>query len=291
MAWYTGKPALSLLAWGDSNSIGSGGYTPSGGQETTSGLHCYVSATGQVPYSEANLGWRNGLNPNGTNREPEYNSYISTGQQATAAWVGQILGGNGNPAMQAGSLLKQGTGIDTYVYQASAGGTTAEYWKNGNGWTTLDRTVPAALSGIPGTPTGFDCILFSIGGADALAAVPVETHVTNIKTIRSQMIAEGWWVPGVTQVIILDIPQSIKDSTGGWNGTNLVRARLNDRIGLTSSAGYGMADGVHFSPPYYTNAGSQAGRMFLAQVPKQQSVLKMGGVQVTLEGKPIRVHS
>jgi len=293
MAWYTGKTALSVLAWGDSNMFGSGGFTPPGGQVTTTGLWCYASATGQVPYTEANLGWRNALDPNGTNRLPEYNSYFNDGPYATASYIGQVLGGNGNPAMGCGQVLKEGTTIDTYVYHSAVGGTTAAYWQSGNGWTTLERTVPAALASIPGAPTAFDCILASIGGNDAIQGVPQETFVTNMKAIRSQMIAEGWWVPGVTQFVILDMPRSgyFWDNFGTWQGVELVRARFNDRINRTNATGYEFADGIHYLPPYYTNAAEQAGDMFIAQVPKQKATFTIGGVRLSLGGEKLRVNS
>jgi len=273
MAWYTGKTALSVLAWGDSNMFGSGGFTPPGGQVTTSGLYCYASATGQVPYSEANLGWRNALDPNGTNRLPEYESLVGVGTYGASTYIGQILGGNGNPAMQCGATLKNQTEIDTYVYHTAAGGTTADFWHNGIGWDTLQRTVPAALASIPGAPTAFDCILISMGGKEALTAVPAETFVTNMKTVRSQMIDEGWWVPKTTQIVILDMPRSgpFAATFEAFQGVEYIRARFNDRINRTNSTGYEMEPifPVHYLPPYYTNAGEQSGAMFVDQVPKQ----------------------
>lgn len=292
MAWHTGKSELRVLAAGDSNLFGSGGFSPPGGQVTTSGLYCYASATGEVPYAEANLGWRNGLNPNGTNRLPEYNSYAGSGLFTTSPFFGQILGGNGNPAMQCGAVLKNGTGIDTYVVQGARGGITAAYFAGGNGWAALQRVVPAALESIPGEQTWFDCILISMGGNDAISGVPEETHATNMNTWRSNMIGEGWWVPGLTQIVILDMPRTgyFWENFGSWKGMEKVVARFNDRIGRTNSNGLTVASDVHYDPPSYTNQGQQAGELFLAEIPWQQSTLNIGGVGLSLNGLRLRVH-
>jgi hypothetical protein len=154
MSLYTGKTALAIASIGDSNAYASGGFEPPGGQVLTAGCYCYASQSGQVPYSEDNLGWYN-LDPAGTARSTEYASYLAT-TYATDAYIGQGLGGNGNPAMQTGAVLKTGTTIDAYLYQSAVGGTTADYWANGNGWDTLARTIPAALAAIPGSPKAVD---------------------------------------------------------------------------------------------------------------------------------------
>lgn len=292
MAWYTGKTALAVAGIGDSNMLGSGGFTPNGGQVTTTGLYCYASASGQVPYSESNLGWRDALDPNGTNRVAELVSSQGIGD---LTYIGQILGGNGNPAMQAGAVLKNETGIDTYLYHTAAGGTTADFWANEGGWDTLDRTIPAALASIPGAPTAFDCILISLGGNDAIQTYTADEYVANMRILRSKMITAGWWVPGVTQVVILDMPRSgfFWDNYSTWMGVEYIRARLPDRINRTNSTGYELDPSfpVHYLPPYYTNAGQQAGDMLFAQVPKQQALFTIGGVRLSLGGEKLRVNS
>lgn len=277
MAWYTGKTALAVASIGDSNAYASGGVTPNGGQVHTAGAYCYVSENGETPYSEANLGWYN-VDPNGTARLAEIQSYLAT-TYTTDAYVGQFLGGNGNPGMQANNDLKTGTGIDSYLYQSAVGGTTAQYWAEGNGWTTLLRTIPAALASIPGSPTAFDCILLSLGGNDAIQDFTSEQFYQDMKTFRANMVGEGWWVPGVTQIVLLDMPRNgnIQGDGGAypdtWLGFEYVRKRFNDRIARTDSTGYEFANdglGVHYLPPSYTNAGAQASAKFLNQIPRQR---------------------
>jgi hypothetical protein len=268
MSWHTGKTALAVGCIGDSNAYASGGFTPPGGQTTTAGLYCYASASGQVPYSEANLGWRN-LDPNGTARTAEYASYLAT-TYATDAYIGQGLGGNGNPAMQTGAVLKTGTTIDTYLYQSAVGGTTADYWANGNGWDTLARTIPAALAAIPGLPKAFDCLLFSLGVNDAIQGATVKEFYSGFAQLLSKMINAGWWAPGTTQIVILDTPKTgyFGETFGNWQGLNEVLAGFQDRIARTNSAGYGLdpAMDVHFLPESYTDAGQQAGELLLEQI-------------------------
>jgi len=221
MAWYTGKTAIPAALIGDSNAEGSGGFTPPGGQTIDPYLYCYASSAGQTPYSEANLGWRSGLDPNGTARMDEYSSYIAT--VGNIGFIGQLLGGNGNPGMQAGSTVRAGTGIPNYLYKCCAGGTTSDFWANGDGWDTLVRTIPAALASIPGAPTAFDYITFSLGGNDAIGGVTAEQFYTNFKTLRAKMIAAGWWVPNTTQIVILDMPRSgyFADNFGDWQGVDV----------------------------------------------------------------------
>jgi lysophospholipase L1-like esterase len=250
--------------------FGSGGFEPPGGQETKAGLYCYASASGQVPYSESNLGWVN-LDPNATNRLPEYESLAGGGTYGASTYIGQVLGGNGNPAMQCGATLRARTGIDTYVYHTAAGGTTADFWHSGIGWDTLERTVPTALAAIPGSPAAFDVILISMGGNEALGGVPAETHYTNMETVRSQMVAEGWWVPGTTQIVILDMPRTgpLAATFMAYEGNYYVRTRFNDRIATTDSTGYELEPTfpVHYLPPYYSNAGKQAGSKIVSHIP------------------------
>lgn len=292
MAWYTGKTAIAAALIGDSNAEGSGGFTPNGGQTIDPYLNCYVSASGQTPYSEANLGWRAGLDPNGTARMDEYNSYLAT--VGNIGFIGQLLGGNGNPGMQAGSTVRAGTGIPNYLYKCAAGGTTSAFWTSGDGWDTLARTIPAALASIPGAPTAFDYITFSLGGNDAIGGVTAETFYTNFKTLRAKMIAAGWWAPNTTQIVILDMPRSgyFADNFGDWMGVEYVRKRLNDRIAVTNSTGYELEPifPVHYLPPYYSDAGRQTGEKVVAQIPKQRSTISIGGTRISVGGKKVLVH-
>lgn len=297
MAWHTGKTALAVANIGDSNAYASGGFAPNGGQVLTAGAYCYVSESGQVPYDEANLGWYN-VDPNGPERTAEYASYLAT-TYATDAYIGQALNGNGNPGMQTNNMLKAGTGIDSYLYQCAVGGTTAQYWAEGNGWTTLLRTIPAALASIPGSPTAFDCITMCLGTNDCIQDVTAEQFYQYMKTFRANMAGEGWWVPGVTQIVLLDIPRNgVVSGDGGtypdsWFGLKYVRSRFRDRIAMTSSIDYSIDPTfpVHFLPPSYTDAGRQAGEKFLRQVPLQAANVAVGGKAVRIGGRRVRAHS
>lgn len=292
MAWWTGKTAIAGAVIGDSNAVGSGGFG-TGGQVWNRAIRCYASENGQTPYSEANLGWRD-LDPNGTARTEEYTSSQTTGDHT---FVGQILGGNGAPGMQTASTIQAGTLITNYLYQAAVGGTTTDDWANGVYWDSMERTIPGALSTIPGEPTAFDYILFSLFGNDAIQGATVEESYAHFKTLRGKMIEEGWWVPNTTQIVILDMPRTGFFGTGdypAWVAEILrkVRSRLNDRIAVTNSIGYEIEPifPVHYLPPYYTDAGRQAGEKVLAQIPKQRSTVSIGGTRISVGGKKVLVH-
>jgi len=298
MAWWTGKAAIAAAGIGDSNMFGSGGVTPPGGQVQNSNLKCWASATGQVPYSESNLGYRN-LDPNGTARAAEYASYIGT--VGNIGFIGQYLGGNGNAAMQMGSTFQQGSDADdAYLYQCAAGGTTADFWANDDGWDTLARTIPAALAAIPGSPTYFDIIYISLGTNDCNQDYTAEQFYTHMATLRSKMVAAGWWVPNTTRIALMDLPRngSVSGAAGDypdtWEGINYVLARFNDRISMINSIGMTYdpdLGGVHYEPPSYTSMGLRTGELLLADIPKQQSVISVGGVRLASGGNKLRVHS
>ena len=288
MTWGPGKANITVATIGDSNALGSGGCTPNGGQAYNSKLFCYASASGQVPYSEANLGWRN-LDNNGTSRVPEVESSIALGN---VGFVGQALCGNGAPGMQFGGTIQVGLDSDRVsLYQAAAGGTTAAFWANGDGWDTLVRTIPTALSSAPDAPTFFDAIYISLGGNDVLQSVTAEDFYTNMKTLRDKMVAQGWWVPGTTQIVLGDMPRNgtIPGYPGTWQGLEYVLARFNDRIGFVDFVGfeYEPSFPVHPLPPYYTDAGRRAGEKVLAHIPGQQSTLSIGGVRLSLGGSKL----
>jgi hypothetical protein len=84
------------------------------------------------------------------------------------------------------------------------------------------------------------------------------------------MVNAGWWIPGTTQVVILDTPKTgyFGETFGNWQGLNEVLAGFQDRIARTNSAGYDLdpAMDVHFLPPSYTDAGQQAGDLLLEQI-------------------------
>ena len=296
MAWWTGKTAIAAASIGDSNAFASGGVTPPGGQTNNPHLHCYVSEFGQVPYDEANLGWYS-VDPNGTARAAELASYSSGGN---VGFVGQYLGGNGNAAMQMGSTFQQGSDAeDVYLYQCAAGGTTADFWANGDGWDTLLRTIPTALAAIPGSPTYFDILYISLGTNDCIQDYTADQFLANIRILRDKMIAEGWWVPNTTRVVWMDLPRNgTVSGTGGdypdtWFGIDYILARLNDRIAMINSIGmtYDTFFPVHYLPPSYTSMGLRTGELLLADIPVQQSVFSVGGTRLSIGGQKIRVNS
>lgn len=274
MAWWTGKTAIAAANIGDSNAFGSGGVTPPGGQTWNHNLRCWASESGNVPYSEANAGWRD-LDPNGTARLPEYQSYLAT--VGNVGFIGQYLGGNGNAAMQMGSTFQAGSDADTaYLYQCAAGGTTADFWANGDGWDTLLRTIPDALAAIPATY--FDIIYISLGTNDCNQDYTAEQFYTNMAALRTKMIEQGWWVPNTTRVMLMDLPRngSVSGAAGDypddWDGINYVLARFDDRIMMIKSIGmeYDPAlGGVHYLPTSYTSMGLSTGELLLADIPKR----------------------
>lgn len=289
--WYYNKTVVAAACIGDSNAFASGGFTPPGGQTANTGVYCYASASGQTPYDEANMGWRN-LDPNGTARIDEYTSYLAT--VGNIGFIGQMLGGNGNSGMQAASTVEQDIHLDNYLYQCAAGGTTADFWANGDGWDTLERTIPTALESIPGSPTAFDYILFSLGVNDATQDYTAEQFYTHFKTLRTKMVAAGWWIPGTTQIIILDTPKSgsFADDYSDWEGLTEVLTRFNDLIAVTDSIGYELdpAMDVHYLPPYYSDAGVQAGELVLSDIQRKPKTLSVGGTRVTIGGYAIQIY-
>jgi len=291
MAWWTGKTDIVGISLGDSNMVGSGGFEL-GVQTFNTHVQCYAT-TATIPYDIGELEWRT-LDPNGTSRNDQM---LETLLDDTT-YIGQVLGGNGNAAMQMASTVQQGTDAETFwLYQGAQGGTTAYDWAFGDNWTTMLAELPAALTAVPGSPTYADIIYISLGANDALGIfsptyTPDEFY-TNFSALRSQMISEGWWVPGTTQILLGDLPQN-GVIPGSWVGLDYVRARLNDRIALVS--GYGLAIqpdfiDVHYTPASLTTMGRTAGEMVIDQIPWQQSVFSVGGTRLSVGGQKLRVHS
>jgi len=224
MAWYTGKSALVGIALGDSNMVGAGGFEI-GVQAVNGAVQCYATSA-TIPYDPSELTWQN-LDPNGTSR---YAQMYETLVTQNTTYIGQVLGGNGAAAMQMADTLQRGTACDAfYLYQGAHGGTTADNWANGGNWTTMATYLPQALSEIPGSPTYADVIFISLGTNDKiLAGQTAEQSYTNMATLRSKMVEEGWWVPGTTQIVLMDTPRTA--IMGNWNGVDLIRRRFNDRI-------------------------------------------------------------
>ena len=291
MAWWTGKTDIFGISLGDSNMVASGGFEL-GVQTFNTHVQCYAT-TATIPYDIGELEWRT-LDPNGTSRNDQM---LETLLDDTT-YIGQVLGGNGNAAMQMASTVQQGTDAETFwLYQGAQGGTTAYDWAFGDNWTTMLAELPAALAAVPGSPTYADVIYISLGANDALGifspTYTSEQFYTNFSALRSQMISEGWWVPGTTQILLGDLPQN-GVIPGSWVGLDYVQARFNDRIALVS--GYGLAIqpdfiDVHYTPASLTTMGRTAGEMVIDQIPWQQSVFSVGGTRLSVGGQKLRVHS
>lgn len=287
MAWYTDKPVLVGIALGDSNVVGSGGFDI-GVQSVNGALQCYATSA-TIPYDPAELTWQN-LDPNGTSRFAQM--YESLTVQETT-YIGQVLGGSGSPAMQMADTIQRGTACEVfYLYQGAMGGSTANMWANGDNWDTMATYLPQALSEIPGSPTYADVIYMDPGAADHLFyGTTEEAYYQDMVTLRSKMIDAGWWVPGVTQIVIGDIPRN--GIMSAWDGQELLLRRFNDRIARVSSVGAQYLDelfNVHFTPSSLTAMGRKAGEMVLAHIPKQRSTISIGGTRISVGGKKILVH-
>lgn len=292
MAWYTGKTDIVGIALGDSNMVGVGGFEL-GVQTLNVNVRCYAT-TAVEPYDPAELQWRT-LDPDGTSRYDQmYDTLL-----ANETYIGQVLGGNGAAAMQMASTIQAGTGCDTFwLYQGAQGGTTADDWANGDNWDTMLAELPAALAAIPGSPTYADVIFISLGVNDFLGTNSQERRYssdefyTNFKALRSQMMDEGWWVRGTTQIVMLDLPRN-GIMYEPWYGLDYVMSRTNDRIWLTNSLGATFKDEVipvHYTPASLTAMGAAAGAAVISQIPKQQSTLSIGGTRVSIGGTKIRAH-
>lgn len=290
MAWHTGKTDIFGIALGDSQVVASGGFEL-GVQTFNSNVRCYAT-TDATPYDAGELQWRT-LDPNGASR---YDQMLGT-LLLDQTYTGQVLYGNGAPAMQMASTIQAGTDADTFwLYQGAQGGTTAYDWANGTNWTTMLAQLPTALAAVPGSPTYADVIYISLGANDALgifsATYTSDEFYTHFKTLRSKMIAQGWWVPGTTQIVLGDLPRNgvIPES---WVGLEYVLRRFNDRIALVSGAGLDIQPDfidVHYTPASGTEMGRRAGEMVIAQIPRQRSTVSIGGTRVSVGGKKLLVH-
>lgn len=102
-------------------------------------------------------------------------------------------------------------------------------------------------------------------------------------------------MPGVTQIVFLDMPRSgpFAGRFAAFNGVKKVVARFNDRISITNSAGYEMEPyfPVHYTPPYYTDAGNQAGKLVLNHISKRRAWLGANGRSLSANGSRLTVHA
>jgi lysophospholipase L1-like esterase len=133
------------------------------------------------------------------------------------------------------------------------------------------------MAGVTGSPTVADVIYIGLGGNDFLGVFnsPAVRYTaaqfeTNFNTLRSNLIAQGCWVPGTTQIILGDI---FRSSTlyELWFGLERVLAKSTDRIALVSAASASYLDEspyfVHFTPASLTAMGATAGNLVFNQIP------------------------
>lgn len=291
MAWHTGKTDLVGIALGDSNMVGSGGFQI-GVQTYNANVRCYAT-TGATPYNPAELQWRT-LDPNGTSRNAQMLETLAD----DITYTGQVLGGNGAAAMQMASTIQAGTDADTFwLYQGAQGGTTADDWANGDNWDTMLAQLPTALAAVPGSPTYADVIYISLGANDALGifspSYTSEEFYTNFNTLRTKMIAQGWWVPGATQIVLGDLPRNgvIPSS---WYGLDYVQARFSDRITLISGLGMAIQPDfipVHYTPASLTDMGERGGEAVIARIPWRQSAINIDGYRIAIGDSVLAVHN
>ena len=294
MAWWDGKTAISICALGDSN-MNALGYQL-GVQQDIASVNHYCSATGQVPYSEANMGWRH-ISPDSESRVPtEFASY--TALFPNTGYVGQLFGSNGAPAIEIANTLAVGTGIDTYLYQVASPGMTSVQFSSGACWDTIARTAQAALDSIPGSPDYFDVFVTNFGINDMFTPITDENYYLNMKLMRQNMIDAGWWIPGTTQVIILEMPRIASTAPqypDVWLGHDFFLNRLNDKNGRASSVGLEIIEGdpipVHFTAADNTRLGKRAGDLLVSGLSDNRSVLSIGGTRISLGGLRIKAHS
>lgn len=319
MTLFAGKTEVIVVSLGDSN--GSALATPT---NTAPNLQDYFAANkywardGSLPYvASGTHSWRS-LDHDSASRLDERASANGTGAAQGNLYAGQVCGGHGCPAMAFASRLYAGTALPCYTVGAYMGGAVSADWI-GYLWDQLFDLLTAAFAEIPGTQTYADVILLSIGGGDLVVGTdwwrnfmlafgvsdwhqpfvsPTEQQFyENIGAFRARMIAAGWWVPGVTQIVFGDIPRNGYDPVAAypaWQGLAYVRARLNDRIALLDCTGetYDPPFPIHFSPQSYTSMYEDAADQVIAEIPFQQGMvavrpgprLSVGGQAVSIDG-------
>lgn len=294
MAWWTGKTEIAVCVLGDSN-VNALGSTP-GVQADNPNVFIYASESGQVPYDEANLGWYHLSNDAPSRVETEFASYSDL--YPNTGYIGQLLGSNGAPGMQIGNTLQEGTGADVYVYQVASPGMTSVQFSSGACWDTIARTAQAALDSIPGSPDYFDVFVTNFGINDMFTPITDENYYLNMKLMRQNMIDAGWWIPGTTQVIILEMPRIASTAPqypDVWLGHDFFLNRLNDKNGRASSVGLEIIEGdpipVHFTAADNTRLGKRAGDLLVAGLPDNRCVLSIGGTRISLGSLRIKAHS
>ena len=315
MSWWDGKDKLVVLSIGDSNSGAIA--TPT---NTAPNLQTHVAANkfwardGSLPYVAGTQTWRS-LDQDGTSRLDERESANGDNSVPGTLYCGQVLGGHGCPAMALASSLYAGTALPIYTFGGYMGGAVSADW-TGYLWTQLETAITAALAAIPATAA--DVIHLSMGGADLLIGTTwwtdfllltggsdwhqpftsptAQEYYENMLAFRANMVDAGWWVPGVTQIYLGDIPRSGYTPFAAypaWQGIEYVRARFNDRITLINSvdATYDPAFPIHYSPESYTQFGNEASVQIVDQIPTQRAVFSVGGSRLSVGGSKLRVNA
>ena len=306
MAWYTGKSSINVLAFGDSNIVCQGGYQL--GVQTYNSANRFWSPDITIPYDPATVSWIPLDNDSTPGRYTGANNGPLIGPDL---FIGQVCGGNGASAMQLADTLQQLTGIPNYVAMAALGSTIATEWLE-DYWDELIGVFTAALAEAPGSPTYADVIYISNGAADLFWGSPRSKEIapTNPRSdfipptqeewyvswteIRRRLIAVGFWVPNVTQVIIQEIPYTTEiPAYPAWKGLEFAISRTNDRIALISSEGQDLdpAWTIHFTPQSYTNMGRAAATQVFNQLPTQQSGISVGGQRVSVGGSRLKANA
>lgn len=314
MAWWDGKDKIVALCFGDSN-LGSLA-TPTNSE---SGLQPYNTANrfwardGSLPYVQSGHTWR-ALDPDGTSRLDESVSANGDDSVQGTLYCGQILGGHGCPVMAMSNTVQSATGLPVYAYSGFMGGSVSDDWNNYL-WTQLEATATDALAAID--VTSVDIIYFSVGGGDLLVgtdwwrgflALTGQTdwhqpftsptaaeYSSNMHTLRSNLIAAGWWVPGVTQVVINDIPRNGYAPLAAypeWQGIELILRNFNDRVDLSGSFGNTLDPlfPIHYSPASYVKMGNYAGDIIVSQIENQNAVIGINGSVLTMNNMRLRVN-
>lgn len=301
MSWFTGKTNLVVLGFGDSNLQGTGGYEL-GVQQYNPNNRFYITNQ-EIAYDELTLGWRQ-LSNDSTLRDVD-----GTGN---GIFIGQRCGGNGAPSMQLADTLQQLSGIPVYTAVGLRGGSTAEQWLD-DLWPNLVAMFTAALAAMPIPQTYADVFYISNGAGDlfwgsprALQLVPndprnigavpptAEQWYARWAEMRRRLIAEGFWIPGVTQIVVGDIPINQEfPAYPAWQGLQYAISRTNDRISLISGRGmsFDPAWNAHYTPASYTLMGADAGTQVFNQIPNQEAVLSVGGIRVSYGGVTLRLNA
>jgi hypothetical protein len=301
MSWLTGKTNLVVLGFGDSNLQGTGGYQLGVQQYNPNNL--FYTTNQENAYDESTLAWRQ-LSNDSTLRDVD-----PTGNDI---FIGQQCGGNGAPSMQLADTLQQLSGIPVYTAVGLRGGSTAEQWLD-DLWPNLVAMFTAALATMPVPQTYADVFYISNGGADlfwgsprALSLVPgdprnigavpptAEQWYARWAEMRSRLIAEGFWIPGVTQIVIGDIPINQEfPAYPAWQGLQFAINRTNDRMKIISGVGlaFDPAWNAHYTPASYTVMGKAAGTRVFHQIFNQQAVVSVGGNRVSYGGSVLRANA